>query len=122
MELTQKSVYPVHKLDVINKEDQCAVDEENTESDDINNMQVDYRIQSHYFDKPRIHKLKKHECYRPVACINKVQKHTLGIQQEQYVYSDSKVDPLTKTRIYEPQEVPVLVKLNAMLKQIEDKS
>ena len=47
---------------------------------------------------------------------NEVQKHTLGIRQERYVINDSKVDPLTKSRIYDTHNIPILLKLDAMLK------
>ena len=73
---------------------------------------IDDRINVHYFDIPRMHKAQKKDKFKPIVRPNEVQKHTLGIRQERY----SKVDPLTKSHIYDTHNNPILLKLDAMLK------
>ena len=112
METTRKSVYPVHKLEMTINDDMGSIDDDSTDFVEG----VDDRITVHYFDIPRMHKAQKKDKFKPIVRPNEVQKHTLGIRQERYVINDSKVDPLTKSRIYDTHNNPILLKLDAMLK------
>ena len=48
MELTRKSVYPVHKLDAISGD--STMDDTSNEGTDTVDDNVDYRIKAHYLE------------------------------------------------------------------------
>ena len=112
METMRKSVYPVHKLETTINDDMGSIDDDSTDFVEG----VDDRINVHYFDIPIMHKAQKKDKFKPIARPNGVQKHTLGIRQERYVINDSKVDPLTKSHIYDTHNNLILLKLDTMLK------
>ena len=127
MELSQKAVYPVHKLDLVSgdcvaheicNDENCVMEvSKKTTTEDEELIMLDYHINPHYFDLPRSHKAKKNLDIHRIAKPNEVQNHTLGVRQDYCVVKDSKWDLLKKVGLYEPWENKVIQKLDNMLKK-----
>ena len=96
MELTRKSAYPMHKMDLAG-------------TDDVEQLQVvyrkdvpnDVRIKKHFFDVA--HDLTRKHCKKSIKLSkpNETQKGCLPIRAEHYRPNESKIPALKKLGIYE---------------------
>ena len=90
MELTRRSVYPSHKIDVPDIEEDTTGSEE-----------VDSHIQPHYFDLPNDSKCSFKKKFVPLLKPNEIQRKCVGVHPNFFHVNESKIIAFVKLGIFD---------------------
>ena len=100
MELTQRSVYPLHKVDIPDPE------AETVDGDDL-----DACIRPHYFDMANDTKTSIKKMFVPLSKPNEVQKKCVGVQPDFFHVNESKINAFIKLGIFNEKRKALMHKI-----------
>ena len=99
MELTRRSVYPSHKIDVPDIEEDTTGSEE-----------VDSCIWPHYFDLPNDSKCSIKKKFVPLSKPNEVERKCVGVCPDFFHVNESKITAFVKLGIFDEKWKSLLEK------------